>query len=201
MSGTDKPFEHTDYDKMEKENIPYTLDLPNMRDSLGKYRTRSLFKEFNHGRIEATGKPFDPVFTLRDFDYDGLPSFKRMYMEASDPSEYSFAMETLGSWEHWEKLCSVGFFKPYIEKWRKELVLKLKSDGLIALTRLAGNAKSEAQRLQAAKFLADEGFVPDKRVKRGRPSKEEVEGEMNRRLQHLSDVEEDLDRIQPDGTA
>lgn len=113
------------------------------------------------------------VYTLKDFDYNGYPSLYRLYMEAQDPTEYSFAMANLDGWEHWKKLMNSPFFTPYLDRWREELELKLESAGIERL--LKECEKGGPSALQAAKFLANKEWKKKKSgepARRGRPKKQ-----------------------------
>ena len=146
-------------------------DKSKYKDINGRYISQGLFLEERYNTDMA-------VFTLdgEDKEYKGklYPSLKKLYLEHGDPMEYSFARKYLFDWGHWQRMCKNAFLKPHIEEWRKELELSLVSEGVAALIDLALNKDS----YQAAKFLADRGW--DK-SERGRPSKEEVEGELKRR--------------------
>ena len=74
------------------------------KDSVGRYRTQSLFREMNSGKGE-----FDPLYTLKDEDPKGnLPSLKQMYLKANDPTEYEFAIAAFGEWHHWDILSKLA---------------------------------------------------------------------------------------------
>jgi len=135
------------------------------------------------------------VYTLKNTDHNGYPSLYRLYMEADDPTEYTFAMEHLDSWEHWEALCNSSFFKPYIEKWRRELEVRQKARALaqIKAESLSGSRNSFA----ASKYLLERGWEPKDKdsSKRGRPSKEEIKAKADEIFKDLSRVSGDFDRL------
>lgn len=68
---------------MEERKPPY-------RDVMNRYRTQSLFWEWSQNK-----KDFKPLWTLNDLDHHSgeYPSLKRLFIEAADPTEYSFAMK------------------------------------------------------------------------------------------------------------
>lgn len=147
-----------------------------------------------------------PIYTLKPYDHtipqesvfyrDGGPnllrSFYEVYVEYGDPSEYSFAMGTLGSWEHWVELRGCQFFKPYYKKMREALKAKIESEALLA-ARKALKAGIGPQSLQAAKWLRD--AVKGPANGRGRPSKEQVQGEIKRQAEEEKDLASDLERL------
>jgi len=116
------------------------------------------------------------VYTLKDRDHEGYPSLYLLYLAENDLTEYQFANKYLDGWAHWEALCSCGWFKPYLERWRKELALKHKAE---ALKRIISEAQSSSRNaFTANKFLVSSGWVEETdKPKRGRPSKKEIEDE------------------------
>ena len=116
-------------------------------------------------------------------------------MESGDLTEYTFATEHLDGWAHWEALCSCVWFKPYLERWRKELTLRHKAG---ALKRIISEAQSSSRNaFTANKFLVQGGWVdPEEKPKRGRPSKKEVEAEKQAILssdKELQDIVRNMD--------
>ena len=114
------------------------------------------------------------VYTLKDTDQGDTPSLYRLYMEANDLTEYTFALTHMDSWEHWQMLCSTSWFPEYVDRWRKELEVRTRSE---ALARLIEEAKAGGKgALAANKFLLERGYL-DKATAagRGRPSKKEIQ--------------------------
>lgn len=137
-------------------------------------------------------------YTLKDWDHtvDGVvyPSLYRLYLEQEDLTEYEFANTYLDGWEHWEMLTSCSWFKPYAERWRKELALKVKAR---ALNRLKAEAASSSKNsFLANKYLVEKGWV-DKTDNhgRGRPSKEEVKAAANEIVLSDRRIQDDYDRL------
>ena len=136
------------------------------------------------------------VYTLKDWDHEGFPSLYRLYMEMEDLTEYEFANKYLDGWEHWEMLNACEWFKPYVERWRKELTLKVQARALKALRAEAQSSSKNS--FVANKFLVDRGWV-DKSEKshgRGRPSKDEVKKAADAIALHDKRLEEDMQRLQ-----
>ena len=118
-----------------------------LKDTQGRYKTLALFAETLDPRVAANG--YEPVFTLKDHDLDdGTPSLKRLYLQAMDPSEFSFAEEVFGTYLHWQKLIECTWFQPYLEQWRKELDLKLQSEAIKKMRQQAqeGNVQATGDR-------------------------------------------------------
>jgi hypothetical protein len=137
-----------------------------MKSIKGVRLLQSLFVETHRGGVAG------PFYTLKDEDYAGYPSLYRLYIDTEDPTEYTFANTHLSGWEHWEMLCKCKWFQKYLERWRKELELKIKSKAIAKLRELSDDGGPQA--LQAAKLLLDYDKHLEKKTKNrvGRPTKE-----------------------------
>ena len=156
-----------------------------LKDSMGRYRTQSLFREFYI-------KGSKPLWTLKDKDSKGtLPSLKKLYMDCEDPTEYEFAMQAFGSWQHWNKIKASAVVQPFIEDWGIELEVSLRSKGIRMISQEALGGKSK---FNAAKFLAEGQWRRDV-SKRGRPSKEEIQRELKIAVKLDSEIGEDAKRL------
>lgn len=151
----------------------YKPDKTKFKDEKGRYIVQGLFLEDKYNTNLA-------IYTLdgEDKTYKGVvyPSLKKLYIEFGDPEEYTFANEYLFDWPHWQRLCKNAVVSRHIDAWREELFLSLRSEGISTLIDLAVNEKS----YQAAKWLADEGWIKNKR---GRPSKEQIEKAAERKAE------------------
>jgi hypothetical protein len=156
------------------------------KDTMGRYRTQSLFHEFRTITPE-----YKPLWTLKDEPVNGLPSLKALYLSCGDPTEYSFAKEAFGSWNQWLKIKASKALAPYIEDWPTELEIKLKSEGLrgIITEALEGGKSS----FNAAKYLANGDW--NKGSTRGRPSKAEVEKNLKIAAKMDAEFADDATRI------
>jgi hypothetical protein len=134
-------------------------------------------------------------YTLKDEDHLGYPSLGRLYIEMEDPTEYNFAIAYLESWAHWEQLTACNWFKPFLERWRRELEVRLKSK---ALAEIKAEARSGGRNSFAAnKYLLERGWEPKEgqSAKRGRPSKEEIKKAAEEHIQSIQSLDEDYNRI------
>ncbi len=122
--------------------------------------TMGLFYEFRH-QGEA-----DPVYTLKEYDWKGCLSMYKIYMNSG--SEYEAAMKLLGSWPHWRKLCKCSWFKPYLEEWKEEVLIREAALGKSVLIEAA-----EDGNVTAAKELVNQ---LNKKAP-GRPSKKDNQEE------------------------
>lgn len=118
-------------------------------DSMGRNMTIGLFKETNDGRTD-----YKPLWSIKEW--------KEVYMDLSDPTEYSPAMYLLGDWDHWVQIADKSQARPYFAEWRKELVIKLRSEAIASLRKQAKGDKGTA----AAKWLAENGYILDSKIKK-----------------------------------
>lgn len=131
--------------------------LAKVRDTRGRYLTCALFNETTN-----CDSPYAASYTLNEFDKDGLPSARRIYLELNDPTEYTPAMSLLGSWEHWQHLCGLPWFAPIVNAWRDELRTKLMSEATKKVIELSGSYESSSS-LAASKKLIE---IVEARTKR-----------------------------------
>jgi hypothetical protein len=115
-------------------------------------------------------------------------------METDDPTEYFFATEYLDGFDHWQRLCKSPWFKPYIDRWRKELQTRLEARALRAMRAEAENPESKNS-FAANKYLLDNGWKKEKKNPRGRPSKQEVEQEASRLAEESRTIEHAFERV------
>lgn len=144
--------------------------------------------------FETTGADKSTVvFTLKDEDHLGFQSLYRLYMEEGDPTEWKLATKHLDGWEHWEMLCQSAWFKPYVTRWRKELLLRLQSQ---ALARIIAEAKTSSRNsFTANKYLLERGWEPKEKGSAGRPSKEAIKQEASRIASEAQRIESDFERL------
>ena len=157
-------------------------------DHVGAHRTQSLF-------LETNNTPGLPIMTLKelDWEYKGriLPSLRRLYMEANDPTEYTIAHEVFGSWKQWKRLCKNKIIGEYIQELRDELEVRLRSDAIKAMVDTA--TLEGAKGTTAAKYIAERGW--NKR-KAGAPSKEEKNRELKIQDGISDEIQEDMARLE-----
>jgi hypothetical protein len=140
------------------------------------------------------------LYTLKDRDHKGYKSLYTLYIAEGDPWEHTFAEKYFDGWDHWEDLCNCRWFKPYIDRWRNELEVKIRSQALRAIREEAEAATPQSY--QANKFLLEKGWVTrkeptqeERRNKRGRPSKEEILKSADELARSFNQISEDADRL------
>ena len=161
--------------------------LRNLSGAGRKFKTISCFYETNAN--EAT----EPApYYLGSLDVPGKVSVRQIYMDAGDLSDYTFAMELVGVWEHWEAIRDSSWFKPYHERYRAELEAKIRSQ---AIARYAEAAKKGEP--TALKWFADKAWTKgsDEGRGKGRPSKAEKERRLNEMAQEDRDAQAALRRM------
>ena len=173
------------------------------------YPTISLFLEPSTATNTSSG--VSPLFTFKENDhlYTGLRwpnktyiSLRKLYLEIADPTEYLFAKQVFGNYDHWkcffrgETVDDVGrLVVPYgwfeaVLGWRVELELALRAKGLKEIIERSGNSAN-------AKWLVDRGWTTEgslmgsSRNKRGRPSVAEV----SQRADIISRVSADRNKV------
>lgn len=158
--------------------------MDEFKDTQGKWRTQSLFLEFSWDE--------DAKYSLSDShkEYKGkvYPSLKQLYVEEGDTTEYEFANKYFGGWSHWKRLRGNKAIAKHIDEAQEELELKLMALGV---KRIIEHSKGD-KGYQASKWLADRGW--DTR-KAGRPSKDEVEGELKRQAKEDDEYSADILRF------
>jgi len=155
----------------------------NFKNSQGVLLTKGLFE----GETQ--------IYNLKNEDTK-VPSLYKLYMDCEDLTEWEFAQAHLDSFEHWEMICDCNWFKPIVERWRRELALKLKAK---ALRRLMIEAESDTKNsFQANRFIIEKGWAGEETkgaTKRGRPSKDEIRKATVAIVQSNNRVDEDFERL------
>lgn len=150
----------------------------------GVFRLRALFYE------ETLADKSTVVYTLKDNDHAGYPSLRRLFLDLGDPTEYYFAQRYLDGWAHWERLCDCDWFRPYIERWRRELELIIRSQALMRIRMIASSPGKES--FMANKFLLSGSWKMHNNTK---IAKDEIKEEANKQEKHqvLQDAKRLLD--------
>jgi hypothetical protein len=154
-----------------------------LKDSQGRFRTQSLFWESRHPDMK-------PVFTMKKREHEGCISMYEKYMEIADPTEYQVAIRLLGSWDHWQKLCRLPWFKEMADEWRAELKIRMASDRYYEMAETARDHKGQPNGIQATKWLSEQ-YGEKPQSKRGRPSKAEKEAALKQAASDMQDLEDD----------
>lgn len=164
-------------------------DGPPYRDGQNKWRTESLFWD-----IWTTRSPEyrvgTPVFSLYR-DRPGLINARTTFVEVGDMTGYRWAIKYLGDWEHWEALIKRSWFKKALETWRAELAVKLQSEALDVIQRIA-QTEGHRSALPAARYLHE---LEKQSRGRGRPTQLAIDTELKREVERRSVEDDDASRI------
>jgi len=161
-----------------------------LKDSMGRYRLTSLFWE------TRTSKDLEPLWTTKDEDYKvggkTYPSLKAIYLSYHHvpKAEYEFAIHNFGSWAHWDALTRSGCMSAIIEQWREELSVRIKCNAIKHI--FTASNESSPTGVNAARYLAEEGYLPKKA---GRPTSKEKARHLAIGNQVRSEFEDDAARL------
>lgn len=123
---------------------------------------------------------------------DGYINARTTFIELQDPTGYKWAQKYLASWEHMERLLKAPWFVKEFEEWVAELEMKLKSEAIQKVIEIASQPGPQAY--LAAKYIAAHDWKT-RLHGRGRPSKEELSGELKRAADIITREDEDAKRI------
>lgn len=177
------------YETLLAMELDYEAFGDNMifRAANGNWFTKQLFFETTLSNKENV------VYTLKYVDHLGYPSLYRLYMEASDPTEYQFAITHLGGWPHWEELLENNWFKPYIAGWRRELEVKLKSMALANLI-IQSTSPDPKTSVPVNRYLLDKDWTPEAKAKR-RPNKAAIREAANDLVLNQDRIKTDFENL------
>lgn len=153
-------------------------------DSRGCLRTASLFYETN------TTTDYKPIYTLRPYEFEGLPSLKQLYLAEMDTTEYLFATKYLYDYAHWQKIKNNKIIFSHMKDWEEELEIKIRAEAVKQLQTMSKDTGNLG--LQAAKFIASKGWEKNGK---GRPSKEDIAKEAKKSAGIQKEIADDFSRI------
>lgn len=132
-------------------------------DSMNRPRTSSLFLETVKWESKKAG--YEPVYTLRPYEYKGLPSAYQIYMNSAN--EYEAAVNLVGNTRHWNKLSALNWFLEGNEnggwdglrQWRLDKMAKDEAEALnlLRINAEKGNVSAQKALLDAAKKVGSVG--------------------------------------------
>lgn len=160
--------------------------MSNFKNTNGVWLTRELFYETAQNKDNV-------IYTLKQEDHMGFPSLYRLYMEADDVTEYSFALRHLGGWSHWKLLADSTFFKTYIDDWREELEVRARARALAKIINTAAGSSKDA--FMAQKFVANKEWDKAKPATKGRPSNAAIKTAANDIAIEQRRLTDDLSRL------
>lgn len=158
------------------------------RSATGHHYTKSLFLE------ESYSDTSNVLYTLKDVDHRGYKSLYRLYMDMADVTEILFAESYLDGMDHWNTLTELSWFKPYVNRWRKELHLKIKALAFQRLREIAADETNKAC-FSANRLLLEGGWIDKELNGVGRPTKEKIREEAEKLFEQDKTYASDLERL------
>jgi hypothetical protein len=162
---------------------------PPYKSKTGGFYTAALFLEGPRGAPEDE-RPIPAVFSLTG--REGYVDARKTFVALEDPTGYQWSQTYLKSWPHFQILLKSKWFREHYEDWLEELKIIIKQRALLKIKEIA--AGDSAQALPAAKYLATADWEKATH-NRGRPSREEVRGELAAAVRQLNDTDKDIERI------
>ena len=148
-----------------------SIDRSILIDAQGRMRKANLFLEMYDGAPK-----YEPIYTMRDYERNGLPSAYLIYMTSID--EFDAAAKLVGSLRHWRYLLRSNWFmngntvKGFdgLIQWREDMLARDASTGKGALIKQVKKGDTSAARkiIDMAKSVAP---------KVGRPGTKAAEAE------------------------
>jgi hypothetical protein len=159
----------------DKYNMAISRKI-SMKDNQGRYRTLSLFKEYQQEGFKW---------------YWTIPQLKKIYLEYNHIPhyEYEFANDHFEDWQHWEKVADGGM-KFAIDEWRAERSLKL----------LVGMALPQSKQLNTSRKKDTHRNVADlakRKSREKRRGKQEIQNYLKEMPNELEYTNEPMEK--PDG--
>ena len=164
------------------------------KDKMNRFFTVGLFAD----ALTCPDRESAPFTLLAD--KPGKVSVRRTFVEMNDPTGYKWAMKYLDSYQHWENLMKLDWFKEAYNVWMRELHAKMRSDAILKIQHIANDEEtSDSQRLAASKYLAERPYeqadLNKAEKKRGRPSKAEVRGELKKAVKMDAETAAEFERV------
>lgn len=121
-----------------------------------------------------------------------LEELHSLYLRVADPTEYRFAVRAFEDWATWEAEVAKDPLKSVIDRWRRELEVKLRSEALQRIMDVAGN-EGTRDSLQANRYLLEANFSNKNKV--GRTTKDAIAKEAQKLVDRQSSIQEDYKRL------
>jgi len=168
----------------------------NFKSSQGKWLLRALFldviRNLGNSVYSHDYSTDAPYWLNNNLDNDSRPVLRHEFIKLRDPTGVKFANKWLGGWQHLKALQESKWFAETWAEWQEELYQTDKMERLEKIREIAES--TEPQAFQAAKYLANREYESTP-SKRGRPSKEEISGNLKNEIRQLTQLEEDNQRM------
>ncbi len=121
-----------------------------------------------------------------------LDDVRKEYLKLGDLTGVKLANKMFGGWQHFQHMLNTTWFKEHFDMWYEELVTMKVAEHLEKIEQIA--REDTAQAFQAAKFLVTKEYM-ESPTKRGRPSKDEITGNLKQEVRKLDAAKQDLQRM------
>lgn len=180
------------------DSKPFTPNIPPLpskfRGITNKRITSQLFYE-NWVRRGDGQLDEKPLFTL-NADVPGYPNFGKIYVSLMDKTGYKISQSHLEDYKHFQALMKGSVFAEAKAEWDDEIDARLEAEALANLRRIASSESKDALTASKALLVYAGKERPVKPLRRaGRPSSDEIKGEMKRSLQEQKTLDEDIARL------
>lgn len=123
---------------------------------------------------------------------DSRPTMRVEYIKLGQLTGVKLYNKYFGGYPHFQRLMDAAWFRESFEAWQKELHADLKAKAFQVIQEIA--EQGGAQGLAANKYII-EALDEPKTSGRGRPSKEEVQGELKKQIRIHSEQDDDAKRV------
>ncbi len=166
----------------------------------GQYRINNMFFETcNKTDLPlATSGVNLPEYTLSNMEWkdssgNTYQPMRELFIACGDPTGYKFALEVLGSYEHYQLLLSHSSIGPIMEEWVEEVKASVDSFAVNSIQDIVTNGGSQVQ-LSAAKFLASREYEEKGEV--GRPATDNKKRKLENHAKAIAkDTAEEMERL------
>lgn len=168
------------------------------RSETNKRFTKQLFWDLQRD-MTLISRVIEPMFSLHD-DVEGCINFRKEYIRDMDPSGYKTATRLLENYDHWKLLMKSPWFREAKKEWDEELQAKQEAEAMEVLREImkGGDDVKVSEQIAAAKAVLakTERSTKSGKPPRGRPTTEEVEGQLKEEARLSREEQEDAARIQ-----
>lgn len=154
-------------------------DMSVLLDARGARKTETLFLESISSRSKER---YEPLYTLREQEKQGLPSAYQIYMHSIDESDA--ALKLVGSLSHWRRLCTLKWFMEGAEQMGHEGLHQWRED---MKARDATRAKAQLMAMAASGNVPAARKLYEESTKKpvGRPKKDPARTEQENNIARL----------------
>lgn len=161
------------------------------KNAANGWYTASLFYEKCLDNGTASEAPYclysDPSRTKGRIDC------QKTFVEVGDPTGVKWSEKYIGGYNHFMFLMKASWFREAFEFWNENLSKKNEVEALEIIKEISKDETSKA-RFQAAKFMVDYSTKKPS-TKRGRPTQEEISGELKKEVEARKSTVDDAERI------